>query len=141
MHQHNNETGHLTNHNNFQIIGSEGYNLARNIKESVFIRVNNPTLNNNICKFNLPHIWDNVLVNIPGLKLNRHVQNIGHTINTNSPLMLLILTPLLINPLAQKVLTMLTSLHTSHVALSMCTECPRTLISTVFQFSFRPDEV
>ena len=37
--------------------------LARNIKESIYIRVNDPTLNNNIGKFNLPHIWDRVLPN------------------------------------------------------------------------------
>ena len=58
IHHHSNQTGHPTSHNNFQIIGREGHNLARNIKkESIFIRVNNPTLNNNIGKFNLPHIW------------------------------------------------------------------------------------
>ena len=62
IHQHSNQTGHPTSHNNFQIIGREGHNLARNIKESIFIRVNNPTLNNNIGKFNLPHIWDRVLL-------------------------------------------------------------------------------
>ena len=43
IHQHSNLTGHPTSHNNFQIIGREGQNLARNIKESIFIRVNNPT--------------------------------------------------------------------------------------------------
>ena len=59
-HHHSNQTDHPTSHNNFQIIGREGHNLARNIKESIFIRVNNPTLNNNIGKFNLPHIWDRV---------------------------------------------------------------------------------
>ena len=32
----------------------------------LFIRVNNPTLNNNVGKFNLPHIWDRVLINTPG---------------------------------------------------------------------------
>ena len=32
---------------------------------------NNPTLNNNLGKFNLPHIWDRVLINTPGLKLNK----------------------------------------------------------------------
>ena len=36
--------------------------LAKNIKESIFIRVNNPTLNKNIGKFNLPHICDRVLL-------------------------------------------------------------------------------
>ena len=67
--------GHPTSHNNFQIIWREGHNLARNIKESIYIRVNNPTLNNNIGKFNLPHIWDRVLLNIKGLNLKRQVNN------------------------------------------------------------------
>ena len=40
-----------------------GHNLARNIKDSIYIRVNNPTLNNNIGKYNLPHIWDRVSLN------------------------------------------------------------------------------
>ena len=34
IHHHSNQTGHPTNQNNFQIIGREGQNLARNIKES-----------------------------------------------------------------------------------------------------------
>ena len=67
IHHQSNQTGHPTSHNNFQIIGREGHNLARNIKESIFIRVNNPTLNNNASKFNLPHIWDRVLLNTQGL--------------------------------------------------------------------------
>ena len=49
--------------------GREGHNLARNIKESIYIRVNNPSLNNNIGKFNLSHIWDRVLLNTKGLTL------------------------------------------------------------------------
>ena len=57
IHQYSNQTGHPISHNNFQILGRKGHNLARNIKESIFIRVNNPTLNNNnIAKYNLPHI-------------------------------------------------------------------------------------
>ena len=71
IHHHNNQTNHPINHNNFQIIGREGHHLSRYIKESIFIRVNNPTLNSNVGKFNLPHIWDRVLTNIPGLKLNK----------------------------------------------------------------------
>ena len=35
----------------------------------IYIRVNNPTLNNNIGKFNLSHIWDRVLLNTNGLTL------------------------------------------------------------------------
>ena len=69
IHHHSTQTGHTTNHNNFQIIGREGHNLARNIKESIYIRVNNPSLNNNIGKFNLSYIWDRVLLNTKGLTL------------------------------------------------------------------------
>ena len=71
IHHHNNQTNHPINHSNFKIIGREGHHLSRYIEESIFIRVNNPTLNNNIGKFNLPHIWDRVLINTPGLKLNK----------------------------------------------------------------------
>ena len=69
IHHHSSQTGHTTNQNNFQIIGREGQNLARNIKESIYIRVNNPSLNNNIGKFNLSLIWDRVLLNTNGLSL------------------------------------------------------------------------
>ena len=55
----------------FKIIGREKNNLARTIKESMYIRVNNPTLNRNIGKYNLPHIWDRVLHTIPELKMNK----------------------------------------------------------------------
>ena len=70
IHHHNNQTNHPINHNNFKIVGREGHHVSRYIKESIFIRVNNPTLNNNVGKFNLPHIWDRVLINTPGLKLH-----------------------------------------------------------------------
>ena len=75
IHHHSSQTGQPTSHNNFQIIGREGYNLARNIKESIYIRVNNPTLNNDIGKFNFPHIWDRVLLNTKSLNLKRQVNN------------------------------------------------------------------
>ena len=88
IHQHSNHTGHPTSHNNFQTIGRERHSLARNIKESIFIWVNNPTLNRNICKFNLPHIRDKVLLKTPGLNLKRNVQAVGHvnSNNSNTPL-------------------------------------------------------
>ena len=84
IHHHSNHTGHPTSHNNFQIIGRDGYGLARNIKEFIFIRVNNPTLNRNIGKFNLSHIWDRVLLNTPGLNLERHAHAVGHVNSNNS---------------------------------------------------------
>ena len=58
------------------------------VNSNVYSRVNNPTLNRNIGKFNLHHIWDRVLLNTPGLKIKRHVQDIGHALSTqpNTPM-------------------------------------------------------
>ena len=44
--------------------------MSRAIKEAIYIRVNNPTLNRNIGKYNLTHIWNKVLFAIPELKPN-----------------------------------------------------------------------
>ena len=44
IHHHSSNNGHPTTQQNFQIIGREGHGITRNIKESIFIRVNNPTL-------------------------------------------------------------------------------------------------
>ena len=65
---HQNSSGHETTLSNFKIIGREENSLARTIKESMYIRVNNPTLNRNIGKYNLPNIWDKILFSIPELK-------------------------------------------------------------------------
>ena len=54
---------------NFSIVGKEDQNLIRAIKEVIYIRVNNPSLNRNIGKYYLPHIWNEVLLNISQLKL------------------------------------------------------------------------
>ena len=66
---HSNISGHLTTINNFTVVGREEQNLSRLIKESMFIRVNSPSLNKNIGKYHLPYIWDEVLVNNTELKL------------------------------------------------------------------------
>ena len=84
IHHHSISTGHPTTQHNFKIIGREGHGPARTIKESIYIRVNNPALNRNIGKYNLHHIWDRVLLNTPGLKIKRHMQGIGHAQN-NQP--------------------------------------------------------
>ena len=55
--------------NNFSIVGREDQNLCRWIKEALYIRVNNPSLNKNIGKYHLLHIWDEVLHNTSELKL------------------------------------------------------------------------
>ena len=67
--QHQTFNGHATSIDNFKIIGREDNSLARTIKESIYIRVNNPTLNRNIGIYNLAHIWDNLLFNIAELKM------------------------------------------------------------------------
>ena len=69
IHDHSNITGHSTTINNFRIVGREEHGLSRLIKESMYIRVNNPSLNKNIGKYHLPHVWDEVLVNITELKM------------------------------------------------------------------------
>ena len=80
-------TGHTITQDNFQIIGRKDHGTARTIKESIYIRVNNPILNRNIGKFNLHHIWDRVLYT-PGLKIKRYAQDIGHAQSTqpNTPM-------------------------------------------------------
>ena len=42
--------------------------MARAINEVIYIRVNNPNLNRNVGKYNLPHLWNKVLFSISELK-------------------------------------------------------------------------
>ena len=69
IYDHQNIIGHNITIENFSIVGREDQNLIRAIKEAIYIRVNNPSLNRNIGKYHLPHMWDEVLNNIPELKL------------------------------------------------------------------------
>ena len=69
IYDHSIRSGHKVNIDNFSIVGREDQNLTRTIKEALYIRVNNPSLNKNIGKYLLPHIWDEVLFNSPELKL------------------------------------------------------------------------
>ena len=66
---HFNITGHSISIDNFNIVGREDQNSMRAIKEALYIRVNNPSLNRNIGRYHLPHIWDEVLFNISELKI------------------------------------------------------------------------
>ena len=74
---HYNTTGHKVSLENFSIVGREEQNLMRTIKEALYIRVNNLSLNRNVGKYHLPHIWDEVLFNTSELKINRPC---GHSI-------------------------------------------------------------
>ena len=69
IYDHQNITGHDTTIENFSIVGREDQNLIRAIIEAIYNRVNNPSLNRNIGKYHLPHILDEVQINIPELKL------------------------------------------------------------------------
>ena len=69
IHEHYNITGHATINGKFQNSGQGVQNLVRTIKEALYVRVNNPSLNKNIGKYHLPHIWDEVLFNISITKL------------------------------------------------------------------------
>ena len=62
-------TGHQMTMDTFSIVSMEGYKFVRTIKESINIGVNRPTLNKNIGKYNLTHLWDGILVNTPELQI------------------------------------------------------------------------
>ena len=79
IHGHIQQTGHGITEDSFSIRGREDWGQARTIKESIYIKVNNPTLNQNIGKYNLNHIWDRVLFNTPGLKLGSSQKGSGQT--------------------------------------------------------------
>ena len=63
IYNHYNITDHLVSIDKFSIVGREDQNLMRTIKKALYIRVNNPSLNRNIGKYHLPHIWDEFLYN------------------------------------------------------------------------------
>ena len=69
IYDHSNISGHTVTIENFSILGREDQNLIRTIKEALYIRANNPSLNRNIGKYHLPHIWDEVLLSISELNL------------------------------------------------------------------------
>ena len=119
IHHHSISTGHPTTQQNFQMIGWEGLNIARTIKESIYIKVNNPTLNRNIGKLNLHHILDRDLLNMPGLK-KRHVQGIGHAQNTQPSSPSSLNQPNIPIPLSQPS----TPCNCSHILWSMLREHP-----------------
>ena len=69
--EHQNNTDYTTSVENFKIIGREGHNMARTIKEAMYIRVKIPTLNRIIWKVQHATPLDRVLHFIPELKINK----------------------------------------------------------------------
>ena len=66
---HSTTTGHSLEPDNFNIIHKEVHSHSRTIKEAIFICVNDPTLNRNLGKYQLLHIWDSILQASPMLLL------------------------------------------------------------------------
>ena len=124
VHHDSNTTSHITTQDNLQIIGREDHGIARTITESIYIRVNNPTLYRNTGKLNLHHIWGRVLLNTPGLKINGHVQSTPPIRHSQSP-----------NPTPPCTISQLPwSMSRPHLDLSMHTELPRTYIRHLISF-------
>ena len=69
IYDHFNTTHHTTILENFSIVGKEDQNLMRIITGAIYIGVNSPSLNKNIGKYHLCHIWDEVVFNISEIKI------------------------------------------------------------------------
>ena len=61
LHLHSTTTGHPMDPNQFNIVHKEVNSQSRTIKEAMFIHVQDPPLNRNLVKYQLPHIWDHLL--------------------------------------------------------------------------------
>ena len=83
IHLHSTTTGHPMDLNQFNIVHKEVNGHSRTIKEAMFIHVQDPPLNRNLGKYQLPHIWDHLLqasptlqckpTNQPTNQLNSHI--------------------------------------------------------------------
>ena len=69
IHHHTSPMGHPIKHDSFSIMDKESQCVIRTIKEAMFIRTNGPSLNRNLCKYKLPHIWNEVLQDMLALHL------------------------------------------------------------------------
>ena len=68
IHHHSISTGHPMHPNQFNIVHKEVNCHSRTIKEAMLIHVQDPTLNRNLGKYQLPHIWDHLLQSSPTLQ-------------------------------------------------------------------------
>ena len=69
IHLHTSTSGHPISPECFSIVDREVQGLTRNIKDIMYIKVNDPSLNRNLGKFQLPPIWDQVLKDTPSLHI------------------------------------------------------------------------
>ena len=71
IYYHASTSGHHTKLDNFFIVSIESHTFARTIKETIFIRINDPSLNRNTGKYQLPHIEGEILSNTLTYNSNR----------------------------------------------------------------------
>ena len=57
---------------------------SSNMKEAMFIHVNDPSLKTNLGKYQLPHIWD-ILQDTPALQVKQTSLSLSTTGTTPSP--------------------------------------------------------
>ena len=69
IHHHSHTSEHSVNYECFTIVDRESQGVTRIIKEAMYIWVNFPSLNRNLGKYQLPHIWDAVLQDTSSLWL------------------------------------------------------------------------
>ena len=69
IHLHTFTTGHPVSPECFSIVERGAQGLTRNIKKAMYIKVNDPSLNRNLGKFQIPQVWDQVLKDTPSLHL------------------------------------------------------------------------
>ena len=69
IHQHSITMGHPLDPEQFNIVHKEIHSHSRTIKDIMFIHVHGPTLNRNLGKYQLLHIWDYLLQSSPTLQL------------------------------------------------------------------------
>ena len=72
IHHHSHSTEHPVNPECFTIIDGKSQVVTMNIKEAMYIHVNDPSLNRNLGKYQLPHIWYKVLQDTPSLQFKQH---------------------------------------------------------------------
>ena len=70
IHLYSTTTGHPVDPEQFNIVHQEFNSHSRTIKEAMFICVQDPTLNRNLGKHQLLHIWDHLLQASPTLQHN-----------------------------------------------------------------------
>ena len=74
--QHSHATGYPINVDCFSILGREAHGVMGTIKEAMIIHRNGPSLNWDLGTYQLPHIWDEVLLVTLSLHLRSPIATI-----------------------------------------------------------------